>query len=140
MRALEITDAPTPDMRTGIALTLEAYNTSMMAEPGGFRLLVIPVRDDDGKTIGGLWGSTWARWMYVELLVVPEGMRKTGLGTKLLTMAEDEAKQRGCVGAWLTTLAFQARPFYEKLGYSAFTTWTEFMPGTDFHFMRKLFA
>jgi hypothetical protein len=34
--------------------------------------------------------------------------------------AEDLALERGCVGAWLTTLSFQARGFYERLGYVVF--------------------
>ncbi len=31
--------------------------------------------------------------------------------------AEEEARLRGCVYAQVDTASFQARPFYEKLGY-----------------------
>jgi GNAT superfamily N-acetyltransferase len=34
--------------------------------------------------------------------------------------AEEIALDRGCIGVWLDTFAFQARGFYEKLGYSLF--------------------
>ena len=35
----------------------------------------------------------------------------------MMKLAEEEAIRRGCVGVWLDTHSFQARPFYEKLGY-----------------------
>ncbi len=139
MKPLEVTDAPGPEVRAGIVEAIEVYNTAKMGAPGEFRLLVIPVRDDDGAVIGGLWGYNWAKWLYVDLLVVPETMRGTGLGTKLMVTAEDEAKRRGCIGAWLNTFSFQARPFYEKLGYAAFATLPDFLPGIDRHFMIKRF-
>ena len=38
-----------------------------------------------------------------------------GYGTKLMCMAEDEARKRGCHAAHLGTYSFQALPFYQKL-------------------------
>jgi hypothetical protein len=38
----------------------------------------------------------------------------------MLLQAEQEAKARGCRGAWLDTYSFQARGFYERLGYAVF--------------------
>ena len=32
--------------------------------------------------------------------------------------AESIARQRGYIGLWLDTFEFQARPFYEKLGFT----------------------
>ena len=37
-----------------------------------------------------------------------------------MQLAEREAVQRGCHGAWLDTFEFQARGFYERLGYTCF--------------------
>jgi hypothetical protein len=34
--------------------------------------------------------------------------------------AEIRARERGCHSAWLDTFSFQARGFYEKLGYEEF--------------------
>ena len=36
--------------------------------------------------------------------------------------AEEEARSRSCLGVFLDTYSFQARPFYEKLGYEQFGT------------------
>lgn len=140
MKELAITDAPGAEVRNGILAALEAYNNTKMEKPGAFQLLVIPIRADDGQVIGGLWGHTWASWLYVDLFVVPETMRKSGLGTQLMRMAEEEARCRGCIGAWLNTFSFQAQPFYEKLGYSTFATLPDFLPGHDRHFMLKRFV
>ena len=125
-------------MRAGILKAIDTYNEQQMGEPGGFRLLIIPVRIGKSRSVaGGLWGYTWARWLFIELLVVPEGKRGEGLGTKLMQAAEAEAIERGCVGVWLDTHSFQARPFYEKLGYTVFGTLKNFPPGHSRYYLSK---
>ena len=37
--------------------------------------------------------------------------------------AERLAAERGCVGSWLTTFTFQARGFYEKVGFRWIRNW-----------------
>jgi ribosomal protein S18 acetylase RimI-like enzyme len=54
--------------------------------------------------------------------------------------AEAEAIHRGCRGAWLDTFSFQARGFYERLGYSIFGTIENFPPGHRRFFLKKDFA
>jgi len=63
-------------------------------------------------------GRTWLGWLYVELLYVPDGLRGGGLGRDLMLRAEAAARARGCTGIWLNTFSFQARGFYEKLGFT----------------------
>jgi hypothetical protein len=48
-----------------------------------------------------------------------------------------EAIRRGCRGAYLDTFSYQARPFYEKLGYAVFGTLDDYPPGHQRFFMRK---
>ena len=57
-------------------------------------------------------------WLVIQLVVVPQAMRGVGVGSRLLAKAEELAGRRGCIGAWLETFSFQARGFYERLGYS----------------------
>ena len=70
--------------------------------------------------LGGLWGlSLWGTF-YVGLLVVPEAARGQGLGGELMRRAQAEAVARDCRDMWLDTYAFQARPFYARLGFELF--------------------
>ena len=75
-----------------------------------------------GTLVGGLMGRTGRGWLHVELLALPLSDHGTGLGTRLIGLAEAEALRRGCVGSFLNTIAFQAPEFYRKLGYTEFAT------------------
>lgn len=70
---------------------------------------------------------------------MPETLRGSGLGASLMRRAEEEAVRRGCRGAWLDTFSFQARGFYERLGYTVFGTIQDYPPGHRRHFMQKTF-
>ena len=52
--------------------------------------------------------------------MVPAAQRGSGLGRRLMAMAEKAARGEGCVGIWLDTFEFQAPGFYEKLGFTPF--------------------
>lgn len=103
------------------------------------RPLVIPIHDSTGAVTGGLWGHTLVRWLHVQLLYIPAVQRGRGTGTALMTSAEAEARDRGCIGAHVSTFSFQAAPFYEKLGYSVFGTLEHYPPGHSLLHFRKLF-
>jgi GNAT superfamily N-acetyltransferase len=117
---VETTDAPGDADRAAVLEGLQAFNAA--ATPGiawDYRPLAVLLRDGgSGAVVGGLVGRTAARWLYVELLHVPEPARGAGHGARLLAGAEDEARARGCIGARLDTYSFQARGFYERLGYT----------------------
>ena len=48
---------------------------------------------------------------------IDEAWRGQGLGQQLMKRMEAEARERGATWARVTTFDFQARGFYEKLGY-----------------------
>ena len=72
--------------------------------------------DGRGRLVGGLQGAFEWDWMHVSHLWVREARR--GLGRQLVGAAEEHARSRGKRGLFLDTLEFQARPFYEKLGFA----------------------
>ena len=82
-------------------------------------------------------GQCAYEWLHIEAVVVPEDARGKGLGRALMQQAEAIAASHGCTGTWLGTLAFQARGFYEKLGYSLFGELENFPSGDSYFFMRK---
>jgi ribosomal protein S18 acetylase RimI-like enzyme len=78
--------------------------------------------------------------LHVDLLFLPESLRRIGIGRQLMSDAEGEAIRRGCRGAWLDTYSFQARGFYERLGYTVFGTIEDYPPGYSRFFLKKTFA
>ena len=63
--------------------------------------------------------------------------RRNGNGTRLLQAAERYAIERGCLAATLETHSYEARPFYEKLGYEVFATLEDYPPGHAKFYLRK---
>lgn len=75
--------------------------------------------------------------MYIELLVILPEARRQRLGTRMMREAEQIARDRGCISMWLDTFSFQARGFYEKLGFHVFGTLPDQPPGAHRHVMLK---
>ena len=133
---ITLTDTPEPHARDVILGGLVAYNEAH-AGPRDWRPLAVLLHGDAGEVAGGLWGGTAYGWLFTELLFVPEALRGRGLGAELLARAEAEARARRCRGAWLDTFEFQARGFYERLGYSLFGQIEDYPPGFARYFMKK---
>jgi GNAT superfamily N-acetyltransferase len=133
---IRMTDVPDDALRNGILAPLVAYNQAKTGR-SDHRPLIVAIDDNEGRVVGGLWGRTAYDWLFVELLVVPEPLRGRGIGTDLMTRAEREAISRGCHSAWLDTFEFQARGFYERLGYTCFAQLGDYPAGTTRYFMKK---
>jgi len=120
-------------------LILEMIHQSNEEEfgPSNMQMLRLFLRGEDGQILGGLWGRTVFKWLYVELLAVPEKLRGRGLGRELLARAEAEARQRGCIGAWLETYSPRSRRLYEACGYTLFGSMIDCPPGGARSFMSK---
>jgi GNAT superfamily N-acetyltransferase len=132
-----MTDAP--DVQTRRAML--RFNEQRAGRPVDFRpLALLLTHPETGETTGGLWGGTDFTQLHVDLLFVPETLRGSGTGRQLMRQAEEEAQRRGCRGAWLDTFSFQARGFYERLGYTVFGTIEDFPPGHSRFFMNKRFS
>jgi GNAT superfamily N-acetyltransferase len=119
-----------------VRLGLLAFNEARIG-PADERPVHLVVRDEAGAVIGGLLGHTRWRWLYVATLWVSDSARGQGWGTRLLAAAEDEARALGCVGVWLDTFEYQARPFYERLGYQVNGTLEGYPPGYRQYFLHK---
>ena len=101
--------------------------------------LVVSASATNGDVIAGLVGETAWRWLFVDLLWVDEGHRRQGIGRRVLRFAEAEARRRNCIGCYLDTFDFQARPFYEREGYSVFGTLADYPVGHRRFFLQKRF-
>jgi ribosomal protein S18 acetylase RimI-like enzyme len=109
--------------------------------PRDWRPLTLALRARDGTLMGGLCGATMWGWLTVDGLWVAEELRGRGLGQRLLLTAEAAAVARGCRGARLGTFDFQARGFYERLGYIVFGELPDFPAGhTNYELWKSLAA
>ena len=86
---------------------------------------VLKIENENGRIIGGCIAEAyeyrWAR-MFLEDLWVDENYRHQGLGSMIIREVERIAKEKGCRVVTLGTASYMARPFYEKHGYTVFTT------------------
>ncbi len=99
--------------------------------------ITIVLRTAEGKTVGGLSGSTNFGWLHIRLLAVDPTLGGMGYGSRLVRLAEEEAVSRSCTFAHLDTFSFQALPFYEKLGYEVFGTLDDYPTGHQRFYLKK---
>jgi ribosomal protein S18 acetylase RimI-like enzyme len=99
---------------------LEMYNS----KTAGFEIELVPlnlaVRDEHGKLCGGLVARTYTDTLYFDTVWLDESLRGKAQGQAMMIQAEEIARSRGASNSWLVTLSWQARGFYEKLGYRVF--------------------
>ena len=134
---LTIEEEPDERDRRFLEERLHDFNVAATGIADG-RLLAIYERDAQGAILGGLFGWTWGGCLEVEYLWVREDQRGRGLGTRLLSAAEDEARRRGCRQAVLSTHSFQAPRFYERLGYEAYGVAENYPQGHKQYHLRKV--
>ena len=86
---------------------------------------VLKVENEAGGIIGGCFAEAyeyhWAR-VLLNALWVDERWRHQGIGSMILREVERIAREKGCRVVTLGTASYMARPFYEKHGYTVFTT------------------
>ena len=107
---------PTEEDVLRIRRRLQDYNSSYF-EIDDEHKFIISVIDDCNELIGGIACTIVGQWLEIAFLWVKEDQRKKGIGKKLLFEAEEIGKKNKCTKAFLTTMNFQAKPFYLKYGY-----------------------
>ena len=105
--------------------------------PFDYSRVVIGVRDDSGRLLGGLILQSYWRESFIELLWLSTRARGAGFGGKLLAEAERRARRRGSRLIHLSTYSFQAPKFYKKHGYRRFGGISGSPKGATRHFYVK---
>jgi GNAT superfamily N-acetyltransferase len=137
--AITLTDAPEDDERAVIMDGLRAYNETQAGGSDGGPLAILVRTSETRKVVGGLLGRTYLGLLTVERFFLPEDLRRGRLGSRILAMAEQEARRRGCSRAVLSTLHFQAPGFYLKQGWQVAARIECEPPGhTRFYMTKKL--
>jgi GNAT superfamily N-acetyltransferase len=133
---VEVSEQDHPEERELIEHALRAYN-ARSAPPANYLPLRLTIRDSEGAVMGGLIGHSAYDWLFISVLFIPEALRGKGVGRKLMERAEQIARTRKLTGIWLDTFDFQARPFYEKLGFSVFGELKDHPRGISQYWLQK---
>ncbi len=94
---------------------------------------------DCEKLIGGVVGIIQFGWYFLEEFWIDEKYRGQGIGTELIKNIEKCAIDNNAIGVRLNTWSFQAKGFYEKMGYKVYATFEDCPPGTIDYFLKKKF-
>ncbi|MCK8778432.1 GNAT family N-acetyltransferase [Rhizobium sp. NTR19] len=140
MAELELTDSPSPEDLAVISEGLTAFN-ELEVGPSERLPLAVLIRDDSdgspGRIVGGLSGYTSWGWLFTQLIFIPENLRSQGMASRLLTAAENEARARGCGGAWIDTFNPMALKAYQRQGYEVFGELPAFVGDRTRTFLKK---
>jgi len=133
---IDLVDDPGDSAISAIGHGIDDYNEQQAGKYNHKRLCLF-LHAPDHTIVGGLIGATYWSWFYISLLWVAEALRGRGYGHRLLTLAEEEARQRGAKNAYLDTFSFQAPDFYKQHGYDVFGELPDFPQGSDRYFLKK---
>ncbi len=92
---------------------------------------------EENTFVGGIVAIIKKDSMYIDLLVVNESFKGQGIGSKLMNKIEELALEKEVVSIDLGTAEFQAKPFYEKLGYQVVYTKENNPKGYQCYSMKK---
>ncbi|MCV9878579.1 GNAT family N-acetyltransferase [Brenneria izbisi] len=132
---LNITDTPDKDEENFVIQSLWKHNEQYDAVD--IHPLFLNIKNAAGHIVAGLVARTWWSALEIQYLWVSEAHRKTGLGGQLMKQAEEAALKRGCHLAYVDTFSFQARGFYQKLGYREYGSLPGYAHRHTRHYLSK---
>lgn len=137
---IEITTTPNEEDAKTISQGIIDFNTSKVPdlEPIEKEVRFFTfARDRNSNIIGGIRAVCFWNTLHIELLWLSEHHRGKGAGKKLIKAAESFAKENDCEKVFVETTSWQARPFYEKLGYKHMATLNNRPKGHASHYLTK---
>ena len=98
------------------------------------------LKDETGQAIAGINSMLYC-WniLYIDILYVEGAHRGKGYGRLLLDKAESEARKLGGYMSHLDTFDWQAKEFYEHLGYDVFGMLENCPRGHNRYYLKKVF-
>ena len=137
---ITVTEAPAADDLAVINGGLRAYNTEQAGYDDYKPLAVFVTDPATGKVVGGLYGGSYLGQLRVDRFFLPEDHRRDRIGSRVLKLAEEEGRKRGCSRVTLNTLEIQAPGFYRKQGYTMAAKLDCDPPGITRYLMTKRLA
>lgn len=120
---IELAIEPVKEDLQKISEGIQAFNqgylpNEMVFEPD--TRFAVFARNENDEVVGGIRAKAFWNYCIIELLWLSEETRGRGVGTKLMAQAESYVKSKGFEYIRAEALDFQAKGFYEKLGYKVF--------------------
>jgi len=98
---------------------------------------IIHAQNNASEVLGGIKGDVFGTLCRVFTVWIHEKYRRKGLGRDLFKQLDVFAKENKCTMIQLDTAEFQARGFYEKLGYQVIATLPDNFMGYTSYILRK---
>jgi GNAT superfamily N-acetyltransferase len=117
---IQLTDPPDPAAKAAAGEALYSYNVAQTGVDDRRPIGSVATDPATGEVIGGLWGRTEMGLLFLDMFFLPEHLRGSKIGSRLLEKVETEARRRGCRRAVVETSSFQAPGFYLGHGYREF--------------------
>ena len=127
---------PSPADLEVVKQGLYAFNMRTLNEERYLDIALF-LRDAANTVQGGLLGSVWAGWFHIEFLWIAQDYRHQGYGDQLINAGEAEARAFGGKSAYVETFSFQARPFYERHGFTVVGEIKDYPPGQTYYLLSK---
>lgn len=117
---------------------LKAFNDRHTPQPFHRESIDLFVRDDEGQIWGGMLATVSMDWVEIDILWLDEAVKGQGWGRKLLEWLEGRARELNLVGLCVDTTSFQARPFYEAMGFEVFGQLEDMPRGATTWMLKKV--
>jgi GNAT superfamily N-acetyltransferase len=133
-----VTDVHDTALEAVVLAGLRDFNDALTGHSSDHRPLDVVVRDPaTGAPLGGVLAHSSRGLLFVDLVYLPDALRGSGTAARMMTLAEDEAKRRGCTAAVLYSLNRKATEFYARIGYREFGRVAVAPPGSSRIYMSK---
>jgi GNAT superfamily N-acetyltransferase len=133
--SITVTGEPSAEELGVIGGALAAFNDADVG-PAERKPIAVIVRGEGG-IVAGISGYTAWGWLYVQWLWVDEAHRGRDVAARMLSLAEDEARTRGCHAAYIDTFNPIALQVYQAVGYRPFGELNDFPMGRTRTFLQK---
>ncbi|WP_131779783.1 GNAT family N-acetyltransferase [Legionella bozemanae] len=98
---------------------------------------IIYAKNDTSEILGGIKGDIFGALCRVFTVWIHKKYRRKGLGRELFVKLDAFAQKNNCKMIQLDTAEFQAKGFYEKLGYQVIATLPDNFMGYTSYILRK---
>ena len=132
---MEFVADATEEQASEVERGLDEYNAGFV--PDGSATPVQAVFIESGRIVAGLNGIAYWRKVHVRILWVHPDHRFKGLGSRLMSWAEERGRELGCASIVADTMSFQAPDFYVRLGYRQFGLSEGYEGGASRYYFEK---